>query len=217
MADKIEIQRDNLLLVEGTDAKLFFMYLLKFHNIQNIDVHDYHGIKDLTSYIRTLQKIDNYNIVKSILVVRDAETSAASAVQSVNSSLKATGIIADDIPPFKIINNPIKTGLMLFPGIDDANNLIESGTLEELCLKIFKEQNVITKTDAYIAKFQKDETEFVRPHKNKLHAALSFTDKYVGLKIGETAKAHGFDFDSPIIKPFLDIIKEVSEGKKDGK
>ena len=38
------------------------------------------------------------------------------------------------------------------------------------------------------------EQKFRTPHKNKLHAYLSGTDSFVGMKIGEAAQAGCFDF-----------------------
>ncbi|MDR3059438.1 MAG: hypothetical protein LBU84_15045 [Prevotella sp.] len=209
MAAPIKIQRENLLLAEGEDSKYFFWYLLDALGIENIDVHDYHGIRDLTRYINTLQKVGNYNTVKTILVVRDAEKSAISEIQSINASLKSNGIITTDIKPFEIVKQAIQTGIMTFPGLDESSKVIETGTLEDFCLKIFKEQSIIEKSGSYIQDFLKNESSFHRPHKNQLHAALSFTDKYVGLKIGETTKAGGFDFESVYLKPFLDVLRAV--------
>ncbi|MFP3042108.1 hypothetical protein LQZ19_09860 [Treponema primitia] len=209
MPDPIKIQREKLLLAEGEDAKYFFWYLLSALGIENIDVHDYRGIKDLTKYIDTLQKLDNYNTVKTILVARDAEKSAISAVQSVNTSLKANGIITTEIKPFEIAAQTIKTGIMIFPGIDENGGVIEAGTLENLCLKIFKEQTIVEQTEGYISDYQKKENRFKHPHKNKLHAALSFSDIFVGMKIGETTKAGGFDFESVYLRPFLDVLRAL--------
>jgi hypothetical protein len=209
MLSPIRIQRENIILVEGEDGKYFFWYLLEKYKIESIDVHNYGGINDLTKYLRTLQKLDNYNTIKTILIARDAEDSARSAIQSVNTSLKSAGIITENIQPFKISNETKKTGIMIFPGIDEKGGIIETGALEDLCLKLFKEQSVITKTDVYISDYQKNGHGFVRPHKNRFHAALSFTNEYVGLKIGETAKAQGFDFTSPPLKPFLDVLRQV--------
>jgi hypothetical protein len=212
MPEPIRIQRENLILVEGEDGKYFFWHLLENYEIGSIDVHNYGGVNDLTKYIQALQKLDNYNAVKTILIVRDAENSAISAIQSVNASLKKSGLITEDaeyVSPFEIVNQVKRIGIMTFPGIDESGEIIETGTLEDLCVKLFKEQAVIKKTDEYISNYQDSGYMFTRSHKNRLHSALSFTNEYVGLKIGETAKAHGFDFGSPHLKPFLDVIGQV--------
>jgi hypothetical protein len=203
------IQRENLLLAEGLDAKLFFMYLFDTYKIENIDVHDFGGIDNLPKYITTLKKMGNYNTVKTILIIRDSEESTKSAIQSVNSALKSTELIDKDIEPFTITEfNARKIGFMLFPGYDENGQLCKKGTLEDLCLKIFKDRTVLKQTGGYFEDFLKYK-KLKREHKNRLHAAFSFTDDYVGNKIGETAKTKGFDYESSYFAPFLDIIKKI--------
>lgn len=47
-----------------------------------------------------------------------------------------------------------------------------------------------------------------RCHKNLMHAYFAGTDKFVGMKIGEAAKAACFDFDSPK----LDFLRQAILG-----
>jgi hypothetical protein len=212
--EKIHIVSTKLILTEGMDAQMFLVHMLQNTGINapsslSVQVFDYGGITELTRYIRNLQKMDGFDRVETIVIARDAETSVTSAIQSVNASLKASAIIDADIVPFKIERKRKKAGILMFPGLDENGRLIASGTLEDLCIRIFKEQNTINSVEPYLSDFQSKERSFTRPHKNKLHASLSFTDAYVGLKLGETAKIHGFDFASSCFAPFLDIIKQM--------
>jgi hypothetical protein len=178
-------------------------------HIEETQVFDYGGIRELSYFLNDLSKLSNYDEVSTILIARDAETSVNSSIQSVNHSLKAAGLTDTDITPFKIEQKAKKLGMVLFPGYDEKQQLCETGTLEDLCLKIFKDQAVIECIDAYLSDFQTETKTFKRPHKNKLHATLSFTNKYVGMKIGDTTKAGGFDFTSAYLAPFLDIINSL--------
>jgi len=105
--------------------------------------------------------------------------------------------------------NNRKIGFVLFPGIDENGQIYKYGTLEHLCLQLFKEKSVKEKVKTYIDDFQLKTKNFSKLHKNELYATFSFTDSFVGLKIGETAKAEGFDFDSPHLSPFIKIINEM--------
>ena len=98
---------------------------------------------------------------------------------------------------------------MLFPGKDETGKLYESGTLEHLCLKIFKDNSGMDIVKTYIEDYQSRKNQFRKPHKNELHAFFSFTDKYVGSLIGLTAEKGGFDFDSPFLLPFLEMINKM--------
>jgi len=219
---KTEIRKTKLILVEGTDACYFFIYLLQSLEIEEIQVLDYGGVTDLTEYLKNLAKLDGYQSVTSILVLRDAEypstqsteTASKSAVKSINSSFQKSNLIPDgaDIEAFKLPlyeYNERKIGIGLFPGLDSNKHLITQGTLEELCLKILGKDIVIHKIISGINTFIINYLGFKRAHKNKLHAILSFTDKFVGMKLGETANAKGFDFNSPYLKPFVDMIKAL--------
>jgi hypothetical protein len=153
--------------------------------------------------------MESYNTVKTILIVRDSEESTESAIQSVNSTLRSTELIDKDIEPFTLAEfNAKKIGFMLFPGYDENSKLCNKGTLEDLCLKIFNEPTVLKQVDGYFEDFLKSK-KLKWEHKNRLHASFSFTDDYVGMKIGETAKAKGFDYESPYLAPFLNIIKKI--------
>jgi hypothetical protein len=206
-----KILKDHVVLAEGVDAQFFLIYLLDTLKFNNIQVLDFHGVYDLTGYLELFRNWPGYNRVKSIIIARDAEESASSAIQSVNGSLQKAGLIESDIAAFKISGKDIKVGIMLFPGLDDAGELCTMGTLEDLCIKLFKFQEVAICANTYTDDFQeKCSIKFKRPHKNKLHAMLSLTDDYVGLKIGETAKSRGFNFDSLYLKPYVDILNEIN-------
>jgi hypothetical protein len=175
---------------------------------------DYGGINDLTDFLRSLSKQDGYDSIRSIIIARDAEISAASAIQSVNCSLKKVDLIDSDITAFKISDGnaiKIKVGIMLFPGLDENGKLYDTGTLEDLCIKLFKFQEIVPYADTCIKDFQeKHSVKFKRPHKNKLHTMLSLTDDYAGMKIGETANARGFYLGSPYLRPYIDILEKIN-------
>jgi len=204
------IEKKKLIIAEGNDVKYFLIHLLNNKGINDIQVIDSGGIKELTICINSLKNIDGFDDVTSILIFRDAEDSAQSAIESVNYSLRATGLITTDIKPFTTNNqNNLSIGFALFPGIDENGYLYNCGALEHLCLRLFKDNSNYAIIKNYIEDFQTKSTKFKSPHKNELHALFTFTDKYVGLKIGETAKTGGFNFDSPCLLPFLNMINEM--------
>jgi hypothetical protein len=208
--ETVSIKTSKIILAEGIDAYLFLIHLLNTLHIAGIQVINSLGITDLTNSINTLKSADGYEGVNSILILRDSENSTKSAIQSVNHSLQVTGLIDTTLELFNIVEqNGKRICFALFPGFDENQQLYQNGTLEDLCLKIFKDQAVIERIDAYLSDFQTETKTFKRPHKNKLHATLSFTDKYVGMKIGDTTKVGGFDFASAYLAPFLDIINSL--------
>jgi hypothetical protein len=198
-----------LILAEGADDKHFLMELLKASKIKDIHVFDFEGIDNLTNFIKAIETFnDNYVDVTAILIARDSEQSSVSAAQSINTSLRNVGLSDVALMPFQLEQKTKKIGFVLFPGYDEQGKLCEKGTLEDLCLKIFTQQEIISEVDKYLEDFQskREENVFPHKHKNRLHATFSFTDKYVGKTIGQTTTKRGFDFDSLYLKPFIDVI-----------
>lgn len=197
------IKSNKVILVEGLDAKLFFMYTLKHTGKEgHAQVFDYGGITQLTNFLLNFKKIDGFEKITSILVVRDAECSASSAIQSINTSLKASQLLTKDLNPFQWHNSTPKIACMLFPGIDDSGNIIQSGTLEDLCIKLIKDQSTLNTIDSYIEDFEEKHFSFSRKHKNRLHSAISLTNDFVGMKLGEATNAMYFDLTSKAFLPF---------------
>lgn len=200
MAPRIEIKYPKLLLVEGADALHFFIKALEVFGVDDVQVLDFGGISLLTNYLKALQLYPNFNSVTSLVIARDAETNSDSAISNVKNSLKKTSLSAPD-KPFEFTGNNPKIAFMIFPGFNE-----ESGTFEDLCLDIVKDCSTFDCVDAYIQCLQSNGYEIKRPHKTKLHTYLSGKNDFVGLKIGEAAKAGAWDWDHAKLKQFKDVI-----------
>jgi len=204
------INKKKVILVEGEDELYFFIRLLNYKSINDIFIESFKGKDNLTNHIKTLINRDGFDDVTSIVIFRDSEDSAKTSIDSINYSLRITGLITTDIKPFTMnVQNNRKTGFGLFPGVDEDGNLYDTGTLEHLCLRLFKENanNILIKN--YLDDFQSKNGKFKCIHKNELHTLFSFTDKYVGSKIGEAANKGGFNFDSPFLLPFIEMINKM--------
>ena len=204
------VDKKKIILVEGEDELYFFIHLLEYKKISDIFVESFKGKDKLTTHIETLIKRDGFDDVTSIIIFRDSDDSSKSASDSINYSLRKNDLITTNIEPFKMNeHNNKKIGFGLFPGVDENGVLINTGTLEHLCLNLFRDNTNNTIIKNYLDDFQEKNGKFKCLHKNELHALFSFTDKYVGSKIGETAKFGGFDFDSPHLLPFIEMINKM--------
>jgi hypothetical protein len=218
MTDEIFKDSHKLILVEGDDALHFYIALLgKLESridIQGIQVMNFGGITDLAPFLAVLPNREHYGQISSLCIARDCEThegeTALSASNSINHALQAARMTDKDIRPFHFEQFDKKIGFVLFPGYNESGELEKKGTLEDLCLKICVPEIPVEEVSGYVDDFERKRPEhFKRPHKNRFHAALSFSDDYVGLKIGEAAKASAFDFNSPYLQPFIQMIQEV--------
>lgn len=203
MAPRIEIKYPKLLLVEGADALHFFIKALEVFGVDDVQVLDFGGISDLTNYLKALSLYQNFDSVTSLVIARDAETNSDSAISNVKKSLQQASLSIPE-KPFEFTEKDPKIAFMIFPGFEKAK--LQSGTLEDLCLDIVKDCSTFDCVDTYIQCLQSNGHEIKRPHKTKLHTYLSGKNDFVGLKIGEAAKAGAWDWDHIRLKPFKDVI-----------
>ncbi len=209
-SDTIEFRRNvpHLILCEGADACHFLIRLLAVFGENDpcfgqFCVYDFGGIKELRRYLRTMVGMDEFrNSVSSLSVIRDAETDAAGACQSIRDALRTNELAVPEAPRSWTNTGSskypgIRTGFLLFPTCD-ANP--QNGTLEDLCLRILpapEAKNILSAADAALEQYR---PQLRRLHKNRLHTYFSLTDKFVSLKVGEAASAGAFDWDAPEIE-----------------
>lgn len=217
MADKKQkIEHPNIIFCEGLDAKLFLIWYLNSEALSDnptfansVQVIDFGGITQLATRLELLRVSPEYEMVKSLLIIRDAETNAQGAVSSVQSALRKTGFSVPDGPGVVKEGMP-KIGFLLFPTCD---NLPTTGALEDLCYSILSEDPespVFPEITSFIQQMEeKGIRTYPRKFKTLIHTYFSVTDDYVSLKIGEAAKAGAFNWEHPKLKPLRNFMTEL--------
>jgi hypothetical protein len=143
--DKKRIKSDKILAVEGKDECNFFQALLKYENINNIQIIDIGGKDKFKSEFPNLVNSEGFSEVRAIGFIRDAESQKAeSAFSSICGILKKNGL-----PAPKNINTTIneedrKIGIFIMP------NNIDAGMLEDLCIKSVKTDPIFACVNDYI-------------------------------------------------------------------
>lgn len=212
--NKLVSDAPNLILCEGADAHRFLIWFLDFckkndSRFNTFRVYDFGGNNDLKRYLRLMTQWDDFkSIVTSLCVIRDAETDASAACQSIHDAFTGAGLAAPATPCSPASDagakhSGIRTGFLLFPSCCAT---LQNGTLEDLCLRILAKEDaegVLSDADKALEPY---EESLPRLHKNRLHAYFSLTDAFVGDKIGEAAQKQAFRYDGPEIaslKSFL--------------
>lgn len=215
-SEKEKIRHPFVILCEGLDAKLFMIWYLNSAALsedpafsRDVQVFDFGGIQDLHQKLALFKLTPGYEMVQSLLIIRDAERDSTGAVQQIISALQKSdlpaplgpGIVEDGVP---------KVGFLLFPTCDTAPT---EGTLENLCCKILKEPPdppIFDEIDAFLYRLQDQGIrDFPRRFKTELHTYLSVTDEYVSLKLGEAARAGAFDWEHIKLAPLKGFMKEL--------
>ena len=117
-------------LVEGNDQRNFFEVLVNRLSLPDIQIQNFGGVTELRGFLRAFVNMPNFSIVRSLGIVRDAETSATGALESVRSSLMNAGLPAPDNPEKRPGTGPAVTTLIL----PDGNR---QGMLETLLCESF--------------------------------------------------------------------------------
>lgn len=106
-------------------------------------------------------------------------------------------------------NIQVWVGYALFP---ELNSSEKNGTLEDLCLETLAGDSaeVLRKiADHAVTSVNSQLGPLKRQHKNMLHTYLSLTDHFVGMKIGESAKANAYDFSACRLDPLKKLLRSA--------
>ena len=138
------IREKKVLAVEGKDEVNFFDALLKHLGItDDVEVRDVGGKYQFKSELPALVRTTGFSDVEVFVIIRDADTDANAAFESIRDILKG-----QDLEPPSQINqfsdgNP-RIGIFIMPGNSDT------GMLEDLCLKTVDEQPAMECANVFI-------------------------------------------------------------------
>ena len=191
------------LLVEGNDPRNFFEAFIRHLSLSNIEIQNFGGVNELRGFLRAFADSPRfYEVVESIGIVRDAETSAAGAFQSVQSSLENAALPVPNRPERRTDTSPAVTVLIL-PG----NN--QQGMLETLLCESFA---ATPENDCINAFFEcvdaLPNASIKRPEKARAHAYLT-TKSDPHLSVGVAAKRNYWNLDHPIFDRVRDFLKTL--------
>lgn len=149
----LEIEKEKVLLVEGKDEEAFFSKLMEGLNLAaKIQVISIGGVDQMKSNLEVFRLAPGFEGIRSLGIVRDADNSLSSAVQSVRTLLEN-----NDLPSptshntFTQREGGIKVGIFVMPGTN-----IEGEMLEDLCLKTVENESHIPLIDQYFEKFNEN-------------------------------------------------------------
>ena len=201
-----------LLLVEGADEKYFFIRACDAYGKNNIQVMDFGGIADLPNFLKILNKMPNFQEVKALAIVRDAETDASKAIRDIQHALKSINLPAPNQAFEQIRTNSLSIEFGIFPGQKDCNGW-ENGTLEDLCLKTVPNDSLLSLARDYVEKADAIHS-IHHKHKARLHTWLSGNEPYIGMKIGEAAQAGAWNWQSQAMMPFKDLMQRLDKAAR---
>ena len=214
-----KIEHEHIIICEGRDEQNFLLSFLKSSEMQrkdqrlgeNVGVLNFGGNDELPIFLKNIRNTPGYNKVKTILIMRDAETSVTQAIDQIGSALERSGFALPERTGYWSDAKEVKVAFLLFP---DLNDNPTEGTLEDLCLRLLKEEYqpeiVIDKiSDIMSCLKNKGVRYFKHDFKTRLHSFFSLTDGFVGSKVGEAARYGAFNWESIELEYLYKMIIEA--------
>lgn len=197
------------LLAEGADAKNFCIWACVEYGFEHIEVQDFGGIEELDNFLEMIKVVSNYDKVPAILIVRDAETNPEGAIKSVKTSLKKNNFV---VPPEPYSYHPGNPGIefAILPGKNSSGEYC-SGALENLCMSTVETDPLWNNVDEFLKIVQQRGEKLTHLHKSRLYSYLAVKNKFVGMKIGEAAKAGAWNWEHEALSQLKQAMRDVEQ------
>lgn len=192
------------LLVEGNDQRNFFEAFTSHLSITNVQIQNFGGVNELRDFLEGLVSATGFReTVQSIGIVRDAETSASGAFQSVQSALNNAALPVPNSPAERTGTSPAVTVLIL-PGDD------RQGMLETLLCESFAATPVEDCIDDFFKCVESlPDMSIDRPDKARAHAYLS-TKPNPHFSVGVAAKNDYWDLNHSVFSTVRDFLQTIA-------
>ena len=217
--ERDRIKKDKLILCEGRDEENFLISWLNSDELSTepgfsseIQVLNFEGNSDLSRQLEKYRKMDGFDSLTHLMIIRDAEQDSDGAVKSIQSALDNNGFQVPEKSCQWIYDkdNDLYISFLLFPACDENPT---AGTLEDLCLKILAKSDApacMEEVNIFLKRLETEQGKnFSHKFKTQLHAYFAVSDDYVGMKIGEAANAKAFDWSSPELEPLKNFVRNM--------
>lgn len=152
----LTIENKRLLLVEGKDEVYFFGKMFKeLALMDQIQIIEIGGVERMNSTLSALMLMPNFESVQSIGIIRDADDSVESALQSLRNILGQSNLPAPaQHNSFEQGESDLKVGVFIMPGSE-----IDGTMLEDLCLKTVEDQPYLPLIERYLSQLEAEGLE----------------------------------------------------------
>lgn len=193
------------LIVEGKDAESFFRHFVEHIGLKGeIQVHDFQGNSELSAFLKQFVRAPEFRIipVTSLAIIRDAESSASSAFQSVCTALQKAGL---PVPrrPAQRVGDSLGVSVFILPDGESP------GMIESLVLRAVAVDPVFPCVNQYLECVQRSLGSTPQPlDKARLLAFLSSRPDIKPL-LGHAARAQYLELDSEVYEPLKTFLHNI--------
>ncbi len=206
MAQSWRINQPKLVIVEGRDEVRVFNSLLSNHlHISNIQVQDYEGYYQLPEFLRSLVRMTNFGVVRSLAVVADADTNRTGRDQSIRDHLANVGLPVPASPLTVASRDGLNVAYLIVP------HNTPGMMLEDVCLESVSTDPAMTCIDDYYSCVTNSGLPGPRNlamSKARVHAFLASREE-PDLRLGEAAQKGIWQFSHGAFDPMKDLLQLI--------
>ena len=202
-----DVQRDSLLLVEGIDDARFLDAFLRSIKKPDVQIATVGGTPNFGPFLSgILTRASNFPRLKKLALVRDADTDAQAAFQSIYALLNRAGLPAPAQSWGTAQQDELAVSVAILP---DGKS---PGNLEDLCLRSIEGSHEGMKAlkcvDGYLFCRNPATVPKSKRSKARLHSYLAVADE-PGRRLGEAADAKVWDWNSPTLQPLAQFLRQL--------
>ena len=206
MAQSWRINQPKLVIVEGRDEVRVFSSLLSNHlHISNVQVQDYEGYYNLPAFLRSLVRMTNFGVVRSLAVVADADSNRTGRDQSIRANLANVGLPVPGGPLSVASKDGLNVAYLIVP------HNTPGMMLEDVCLESVSTDPAMACIDDYyscIASNGLPGPKTVAIPKARVHAFLASREE-PDLRLGEAAQKGIWQFSHGAFGPLKDLLQLI--------
>ena len=205
MSDDPMIEQPKQLIVEGNDDARVFASLSRYLGIQDIQIWQCGGYQNIRGVLRTVVGLEDFDLVSSLAVVADANSSRNARIQSIQSALSHAGLPTPSAPLEVESDGRLSVTYLVVPHNRDT------GMIEDVCLDSVSDDPAMDCIDSYFECIGDANTPGPRQawsSKARLHAFLASRDR-PDLRIGEAAERGVWQFEDTAFDPLKDLLRTL--------
>lgn len=193
-----------LLLVEGQDESNFFKALFGHSTVTGVQIEDMKGKSKIKAYLAALKRASGFSNVSRMAVIRDADTDAAAAFDSVRNALRTNGL------PYPTRSGGFNTQDRPHVGVYIIPDNKHSGMLEDLCLATVVEDPAFVCINGFL-ECVKDRTDSqpINPAKSRVATFLA-AQPDPPPSLGVAALRGVWGLDHRALKPIISFLADLT-------
>ena len=214
MGKPTQITQSVQLLVEGNDQRNFFEAFIDHLSLGSIQIQNFGGVSELRGFLLALVNAPGFRqIVQSVGIIRDAETSPEAAFQSVQDSVRNAGLPIPDRPEERFGTDPTIV-VQILPGVN------RQGMLETLLCESFSDTPEDRCIDDFFRCIETNSSNGAirRPEKARARAYLTTKpEPYLSVRVATKRGYWDLDHDTfADVRGFLEKITAIDPSIKTG-